>query len=328
MTDIDNQEILGALNEAIDDIGAGFSTSMLNSTRKEVIKKLGQLLQSTETLRNQIMDQVKELEGEVYSLAEEAAEKIMEATTERETANAQYEADAQQMVADKLKEYIDANKSGGEGMTREQLRENIANSMPEEPDLSNAIANAAIACEDIAQIDAEIGVINTIMTSAKKLDDKILNLADSYKRVSGRNYEFSNLQINEDRLIVGKETPAVDGEAMTASEAGAVSTVDAEAMAAGDVGAVPNEADVEQDGEIDIQSLSTHDAFAADFAQESEALKAELSTELDNIEANPEVIANINQAVMEQAESSADDIDEILAMLKEQEKQAEAAAQG
>ena len=152
----------------------GVTTSKLSEEeQKEVEEKIKKLEEEYE--KN--VEKMEKVQEEIETLAKEVAENITIAAAAQEAAVKENEEKSQEVVDEQLKAYIEANKEGGEGMTREQLQENIKGAIPGAPNVADALNAAIEANEQIADIDALLGELNTLTIDTKAIEDE-LNACD------------------------------------------------------------------------------------------------------------------------------------------------------
>ena len=178
-------------NELVNGSEATEGTSMSDEA-KEAIKAKMEALQEEYDKEVEKMEQIKE---DIEELSDKVAENITKAAAAQEQAVKENEEQAQAVVDEQLKAYIEANQEGGEGMTREQLQENIKGAMPDAPNVSAALAAAIEANEQISEIDALLGELNTLTAKVKPMEDQlnayadILDADDAAKEAEGANGE-------------------------------------------------------------------------------------------------------------------------------------------
>ncbi len=119
---------------------------------------------------NKKMQQIQaQIDQKVAQLKENAkkAEELKEHAVERH----QNEVDT--VVKNNMKAYTEANKAGGKGMTRQELYENISKSMPNSPDLSQALARYVLNDQLTSEIDNLTGELNNLSLDNQLIDTDI-----------------------------------------------------------------------------------------------------------------------------------------------------------
>ena len=149
------------------------SSNLSDEEKKEIEEKVEKLEKEYE--KN--VEKMEKVQAEIETLAEEVAENITIAAAAQEAAVKENEEQSQAVVDEQLKAYIEANKEGGEGMTREQLQTNIKDAMPGAPNIGDALSAAVEANEQIADIDGLLGELSTLTIDTKKIEDE-LNACD------------------------------------------------------------------------------------------------------------------------------------------------------
>ena len=149
------------------------TSKLSDEEKKEIEEKVKELEEEYE--KN--VEKMEKVQAEIETLAEEVAENITIAAAAQESAVKENEKQSQEVVDEQLKAYIEANKEGGEGMTREQLQENIKGAIPGAPNIADALNAAIEANEQIADIDALLGELNTLTIDTKAIEDE-LNACD------------------------------------------------------------------------------------------------------------------------------------------------------
>ena len=116
---------------------------------------------------------MEELEAEIQELAEAAKENITKAAAAQETAVKEHEEEAKAAVDENLAAYIEANKEGGEGMTKDELQNNIRGSLEGTPEVADAVSAMLEANEQIAEIDTCLGDLNKLIQDTQALEADI-----------------------------------------------------------------------------------------------------------------------------------------------------------
>ena len=124
-------------------------------------------------------DKMGKIEDKIEELIDEATEKVEEAEENYETAQEQYQEDAKAVLKDQMKAYVAANKEDGEGMTREQLQQNIANALPNAPQVAEVFNAYAEATGLLDEVDSLVFDLRGIIEETKTIEDQISSLDNS-----------------------------------------------------------------------------------------------------------------------------------------------------
>ena len=146
------------------------NSSSLSDEAKAAIQEKMEKLQEEYDKEVEKMEQIKE---DIEDLADKVTENITKAAAAQEQAVKENEEQSQAIVDEQLKAYIEANQEGGEGMTREQLQENIKKAIPGTPNIGEALAAALEANEQISEIDALLGQLGTLTAKVKPMEDQL-----------------------------------------------------------------------------------------------------------------------------------------------------------
>ncbi len=165
--------------DAVAALNATKSVSTSGLTKEEIEERLEELKEK----REEIEEEMEAIESEIEELAEEAEKNIQAAADKKEQETEEYDEEAQKALSDNIKAYIEANKEGGEGMTRDELQDNIKNSLPDKPQLAEAMAALTNANEQVDEIDSLLGDLNSKILEANELDSEIGNLEEEEKEI-------------------------------------------------------------------------------------------------------------------------------------------------
>ncbi len=132
--------------------------------------ELKEELEALQREKKYSLEKMEQIEEEIKELAQEARDNMIEAAKKQKIAVEQHELEAKEVLDNEIKKYIEANKDGGDGMSKSQLQANIKSSMPNAPYLAQALAQLAEANEQIAQIDSLLGSLNIIIGDVKLLE--------------------------------------------------------------------------------------------------------------------------------------------------------------
>ncbi len=150
------------------------STSATNaaSTKEELEEKKEKLEEEKEAN----MKKMEKLEKKIEQKAKDAEEHIIEAGKKREAQVEEYEDDAKRAVREQVNAYVEANKEGGDGMTREQLQQNIAGALPQAPAAAAIIGALTAASEEINEMDNYLSQLNGLIKDTQKLEADISSI--------------------------------------------------------------------------------------------------------------------------------------------------------
>ncbi len=165
--------------DAVAALNATSSVSTSGLTKEEIEERLEELKEK----REKIEEEMEAIESEIEELAEEAEKNIKAAADKKEQETEEYDEEAQKALRENIQAYIEANKEGGEGMTRDQLQENIKNSLPDKPQLAEAMAALTTANEQVDEIDSLLGDLNSKILEANELDSEMGNLEEEAKEI-------------------------------------------------------------------------------------------------------------------------------------------------
>ena len=172
-TDIESiEEEFVAAEEAISGSNGATATSSTTATGAES-EEIQKEIEKLEAEKEENIEKMEKIEDEIESLAKSAEEHIMEAAKAQEAAVKDHEEETQAVLDENIKAYINANKEGGEGMTRDELQENIKGAMPNTPEIADAVAALTAASEEVAEIDNCLGELNKLITDTQLIDEEI-----------------------------------------------------------------------------------------------------------------------------------------------------------
>ncbi len=163
-----------ALDEAeeLEEAAQVAETADVSETR-ELSEEEQEELEELEKERDKNNKKMEKIEDEIKSKTEKAEANIVEAAAQQESAVKDHEEEAQDVMNKNLTAYINANREGGEGMSRDQLQENIRKSMPNAPDVSDALAKMTEASGLLDEVDALLGDLNDLANINKGIEAKI-----------------------------------------------------------------------------------------------------------------------------------------------------------
>lgn len=167
------QEELGITGT--DEVQAALGSSSISDLVPlgEQSQKVKEELEALEEEKQKNIDKMDKIEDEINTLADKAAKNIAEAAAAQQAAVKENQDESQATVDEQLQAYIAANKEGGEGMTREELQNNIKNAVPGDPDLGNALSAAVEASEQLAEVDSLLGDLNSLIKDTQAIEMEI-----------------------------------------------------------------------------------------------------------------------------------------------------------
>ena len=174
-------------------------------------------------------DKMGKIEDKIEELIDEATEKVEEAEGEYETAQEQYQEDAKAALKEQMKAYVAANKEDGEGMTREQLQQNIANALPNAPQVAEVFNAYAEATGLLDEVDSLVFDLRGIIEETKTIEDQISSLDNSIEMAKAA-----------EEAALGAEDQWAEMEALDTDGDGIVNN---EELKAGNIKMVKTEAD-------------------------------------------------------------------------------------
>lgn len=119
------------------------------------------------------MDQIEEIEDEIEDLVKEAEKEIEIAAKKQDKAVEEHEEKVQKVIDENIRAYVEANKEGGDGMTREQLASNIGNAMPNLPQVSEVVRALTTSSKLLDEVDSLLGDLNGLIRDVNSIDKQI-----------------------------------------------------------------------------------------------------------------------------------------------------------
>ena len=149
--------------------GTSSATATTGASSDEIKEEIEKL----EEEKDENIEKMDKIEAQIESLAKSAEEHIMEAAKAQEATVKDHEEETQAVLDENIQAYINANKEGGEGMTRDELQDNIKNAMPNTPEIADAVAALTAASEEVNEIDSCLGELNKLITDTQLIEDEI-----------------------------------------------------------------------------------------------------------------------------------------------------------
>ncbi len=159
--------------QALAEAQAVQSTTSTTAATGESSEKIKEEIEELEAEKEENIEKMEKIEDEIENLAESAEKHIMEAAKAQETTVKEHEEETQAVLDENIQAYINANKEGGEGMTRDELQENIKSAMQNTPEIADAVGALAAASEEVAEIDNCLGELNKLITDTQLIEEEI-----------------------------------------------------------------------------------------------------------------------------------------------------------
>lgn len=194
-----SEDVKTAKSEDVQKMAAG-------QTSTEIKAELDKLQQE----RDKNIKKMEKIEEEIESLAQDAKDKMVEAAKQQEKIVAEYEEDSKDVLNEQIKAYIEANKDGGNGMSRAQLSSNIKNHMPT-PALGEVFSKLTEANSELGQIDALLVGLNSTISDVKLLDIDIETMTSQYNSALSKEAEEASKAKSKSCDPIGFTTEGKDG---------------------------------------------------------------------------------------------------------------------
>ncbi|MCD7780671.1 MAG: hypothetical protein LUH05_08380 [Candidatus Gastranaerophilales bacterium] len=156
------------------------SSTSTGSTSGATSEEIQEEIDKLEEEKEENIEKMEEIEANIEKLADSAEKNIMQAAKAQEDAVSEHEEETQEVLDENLQEYINANKEGGEGMTRDELQENIKNALPNTPEIADAVAALTAASEEVDEIDANLSELNTLINDTQSIEEEIEAKQEEY----------------------------------------------------------------------------------------------------------------------------------------------------
>ena len=172
----DNAEKAIKGTEEVSDTEASAAASSLNATTipdGEEATKIKEEIDALEEEKDANYAEMEKIEAAIEALTKKAEENIMKAAKVQEQKVQEHEEETQAAVQENINAYVQANKEGGEGMTRNDLQNNIKSSLSSIPEVGDAISAAIEANAQITEIDSKLGELNSLIADTQEIESKI-----------------------------------------------------------------------------------------------------------------------------------------------------------
>lgn len=182
----------GSEEQAID---AAASTSAATQTQATTnatgavsstdVKELDEERKKLEEEKKEKIEQMDKLEDKIEEKAEDAEDNIAKAKARQEDLVEEQQEEAEDATAKNVEEFKEANKDGKDGMTEEQLQENIAGDVEGAVDQTAAKSALTQATDDVAEMDGYLGELGNLITDAASIDQE-LNAIDQGEQAAAQ----------------------------------------------------------------------------------------------------------------------------------------------
>ncbi len=139
----------------------------------ELTEEQQERMDELEEEKAQNEEKMDKLEAQIEDLTESAEANILKAAEAQESAVKDYENESKEVLDKNINEYINANKEGGEGMSRDQLQENIRGALPNNPEIADALAAMTEANEQLNEVDSLLGDLNDLIQDTKGIEQEM-----------------------------------------------------------------------------------------------------------------------------------------------------------
>lgn len=169
------------LGEGVEETKAAEATTATTAASGASSEEIQAQIDKLEEEKAENLEKMSEIEDHIEDLADEAEDQIAIALQEQDDAVKEHEKEVKEALDKNIQDYINANKDGGEGMTRDELQQNIAGSLPDMPEVAEAMAALTNASELVDEIDNCLGDLNKLIANTKAIDDLIETKQGEYE---------------------------------------------------------------------------------------------------------------------------------------------------
>ncbi len=160
-------------------------TAKAESNSGKTVKQLEDEIKKLQSEKGLNYKKMEKIEAQIKEQIEKVKEGMKEAKKLQEQAIADHEAEAENAVDNCMAEYIAANKDGGKGMSKDELKANISKAMPDSPNLAKALGEYLTASRELAEVDSLLGTLNNLVIDTNIIESDISTkesaLADAKK---------------------------------------------------------------------------------------------------------------------------------------------------
>ena len=159
-------------SQATGGIGDTFTSSAANGATGVTSAQIQAEIEQLEAKKQENYSKINELEQKIESLIQKAEAKIAEAIKKQENISKEHQEECKKVVEEQMKAYVEANKNG-EGMTKDQLNQNIKNALPNVPGLSEAMSGLTETNGIVDEIDSSVESLKSLITETQDLESQI-----------------------------------------------------------------------------------------------------------------------------------------------------------
>ena len=155
------------------------STNAVASTKSsdEIQEEIDELEQE----KDENTKKMEDIESDIEDKAKSAEENIAKAVKFQKKEIKNHEEESEKVLKENINAYIDANKKGGEGMSRQDLQENIKEALPNNPELGEALAAMTEASQEIDDIDSLLGDLHSLIDDTQQIEDELEVKQEEYE---------------------------------------------------------------------------------------------------------------------------------------------------
>ena len=110
------------------------------------------------------------IEAKIKDLTKEMAQNMLKSEELKEKAIEEHKDEVDKALEENMAAYIEANKDGGKGMKKSELKNNIAKSIPSSPDLAEAVAMSAIVSKEMEEISSLTDTLSSLQIDTDTID--------------------------------------------------------------------------------------------------------------------------------------------------------------
>ncbi len=185
-------DALNAYREAADAAGKADATEKTEDAKKtdktkatpekesEEMKEIKEKIEKLEKEKKENLEKMDKIEDKIEQKAKDAEENIAAAAAQQEAQVEEHKEESQQVLHENIQAYIAANKDGGEGMTRDELNENIKNALPDAPAAGEALSALTAASADVNEMDSYLSKLSGMIQDTDAIDKEIKGLNEQY----------------------------------------------------------------------------------------------------------------------------------------------------
>ena len=225
------------------------STSSVEVSDKSA-DELEEMKAELEEERDENYEKMEALEAQIEELIEKAEDLAEAAENEQKEQTEAYEEDSKAAVKEQMQAYVEANKNG-EGMTREELQNNITNALPNNPNMANIFNSLAEANGILDEVDTYVLNLRSLIEDTRSIEDQISALDNNIEVAKAAEEEAQ--AANNCCDPIGFEYEGATYDFIVQDEDGFNSTSDF--LGAEDQWAAMQALDTDQDGTVNYEEL-------------------------------------------------------------------------